>query len=125
MAELHYRHHMRGQSEESIGCVGCNGDRSYAILVATRAGHSSSYRNSGSSTGRARRGSDAAEGRDGAGGDGLVGAAVTLGVLRLPVPEVAAHRLESLGRVEAKLLARDLGVCDQFWDVTTSTLPVS
>ena len=50
----------------------------------------------------------------------LVRPAVSFRVLRLPVPEIAAHRLERLRRVEPELFARDGGVRDQFGDVASS-----
>lgn len=66
---------------------------------------------------------DAAEGSDGPLGHRLVGPAVPLRVLRLPVPEVAAHRLECLWRVEPELFVRDGRVCDELRDVASSGFP--
>ena len=55
-------------------------------------------------------------------GDSLIGI-VPLGVLRLPVPQIAAHRLERLLRLEAQLRLRERRVRGQVGDVSPPIRP--
>ena len=51
----------------------------------------------------------------------LLARSVAVGVVRLPVPEIAAHFIETTTRVPAEFLRREGGVCVAFGDVAFAT----